>query len=208
MNNIKRIHQEIQQLLKTLIMIKSLPTRNYLKMMHPLELHSLPLSWLFAALSCQLDQSYIDSKRMLMKNQMKNTKMLLFPSHLTTIRKTHWPCKKDKRDSSIFKSSMLKIKVQLRKSSVPCNKESKRCNKQQLLVEVHSNRCKHILLPLKQEQCSSKLLMLQLFNSFQYNNQWCWWTHKWWWLSKLPCKIRRWWWLKIDRDWWWQITLD
>jgi len=196
------MQEEKQHLLKTLIMIKSLPISNYLKMMHLLELHSLPLSWVFAAFSCQLDQSSIDSRRILMKNQMKNTVMLLFPSHLTTIKKTHWPCKKDKRDSSIFKSNMLKIKVQLRKSSVPCNKESKWCNKQQPLVEVHSNRCKHILLPLQQEQCSSKLLMLQLLDSF-HNSQW-WWTHKWWWLSKT-----RWWWLlKIDREWWWQITLD
>jgi len=202
------IHQELQQLLKTLIMIKSLPISNYLKMIIQLELHSLPLSWVFAALSCQLDQSSIDSKRMLMKNQMINTVMLLYPSHLTTIRKTHWPCKKDKRDYSIFKSSKLKLQVHLKKSSVPCNKESKWCNKQQPLVEVHSNRCKHILLPLKQEQCSSKLLMLQLFNSFHNNNQWWWWTHKWWWLSKLLCKTRWWWLLKIDREWWWQITLD
>jgi len=70
-------------------MIKSLPISNYLKMMHLLELHSLPLSWVFAAFSCQLDQSSIDSRRILMKNQMKNTVMLLFPSHLTTIKKTH-----------------------------------------------------------------------------------------------------------------------
>jgi len=205
MKTIKKM-QEGQQLLKTLKVIKSLPIRNYLKMMYPRILHSYPYIVVFAALSCQLDQSSIDSKRKLMKNQMTNTVMLLFPSHLTTIRKTHWPCKKDKRDSLIFKSSKLKIKVQLRKSSVPCNKESKWCNKQQPLVEVHSNRCNNILLSLQQEQFSSKLLILQLFNSF--HNKWWWWTHKWWWLSKLPWTTRWWWLLKIDREWWWQITLD